>query len=295
MKIQTTLATAAAALFVLTGCSTASETSLDSSLQSDSDQALTYVDPVTDANRTLVESTCTSVTSAYDDWVARNVSSKTPTGKVARDGLIYTLAEAIDTLKTILSEDEIKAGQQELGDVDYGYSAAAVAAGMINLNNTIYNQEHGFAPYWTAGSYTTIDQVYENAVKEPCGSLSGSQAALDSAAAAPAIEAAERTAIRYPDIRSLTDALKVADSSICTKEKPDGDWHMICSNSKGIFTANLFLFNADASEDFVYSTPDRTYPDSVEIYGPNWSVTVSNEAVADLDAIASAIGGIVYR
>ncbi len=294
MTIRRLAYLALAASLTLSGCSASGNTSSDFDDSAMSVEADSYVDSVTEANRETVESACTLVTSAYNSWKILGASSSTIGGKKARDAVVSDLETADTNFKAFLSDADIEAGRDSLSDTEYGFTAAQVAAGMQNLWRTIYNMETGQFPTWTAGKMATIDTVYDNAVVRPCESLSGSAAAIASAEAAPGIADAEATATHYADIRALTDAFISAAPELCSKEQEDGNWHMICYDKKAQYTASLMWWDPATSADFEYTTPEKRYEASLQLYGPNWTLSIDSTLDVDAAAIAASMGGILY-
>jgi hypothetical protein len=240
-----------------------------------------------------MQTACASVTSAYESWIITGGNSESATGSLGRQGTINALDSAMSMMAIFVSDAELEAGRESLGEKENGFTAAELAAGLSNFKNVITNWEALDARPWTAGEMATIDGIYENAVKKTCASLAGTDAAAQGLENQEAREVTEADAVSYSTIEEVIAAYEQAggDCSNPTFQDANGEnYQAFCESADGTATGSVWMWPS-----FEYSRPEKTYDTVNQIYGPTWSIDLPIDLDIDPASVADKMGGIFYQ
>ena len=240
-----------------------------------------------------MQTACMSVTSAYESWIIAGGHSESETGSLGRQGTINALDNSLSLLAGFVSNEELEAGRESLGTKENAFTAAELAAGLSNFRNIISNWEALNPEPWTAGKMVTIDGVYENAVKQTCASLAGTDAAAEGLENQGSREAKEADAVSYSTIEEVIAAYERAggDCSKPTFQDANGEiYNAFCESADGTSTGSVWMWDS-----YEYARPEKMYDTLHQIYGPTWSLDLPVELDLDPADVANKMGGVLYQ
>lgn len=240
-----------------------------------------------------MQTACASVTSAYESWIIAGGNSESATGSIGREGTINALDSSLEMIAIFVSDEELESARESLGTKENSFTAAELAAGLSNFRKIISNWEALNPEPWTAGKMVTIDGVYENAVKQTCASLAGTDAAAQGLENQSAREAKEADAVSYSTIEEVIEAYNLAggDCSKPTFQDVNGEkYNAFCESADGTATGSVWIWDS-----YEYARPEKMYDTVHQIYGPTWSLDLPIELQLDPTDVANKMGGILYQ
>ena len=249
-----------------------------------------------EANLPLVKIVCQSVATPYETWITAGGDTMSSIGSVARRQTMTALDAGIANLSEIVSKAELDAAEQTLSDKEHSFTAADVSLGLSRFRTAITSWEALNEDPWTAGQMVTIDNSFYRNVQTPCGSLAGTDEAIQDEASVGSRDEVEANAKRYESLEQVIEAYEGAGGpcSPAAIDRNDNWEQASCSYLGQEFFGSISFYKA--FEDYEQSRPTELtggYYDFV--YGPNWLVFVPKDEGFDFRDIAEKMGGIPFE
>jgi hypothetical protein len=240
---------------------------------------------VNSEERLAMDTACMTVASAYNSWAAMNARTDTDLGAMGLESTQTTLDQAVILLSEYYSADELAEGIEYNKTDKPAKKSEHIAASMIHFYSAINNLDSE----WAAGSYVTIDNLFEKDIVKRCDSLDVTLEEADSLKNAEeeaiAANESELAALRsYTDLNQLLRDYESA-GGFCPISEEDTSYALICRSEDGQnFVGRIWISDPDPKSFVEKQSPG--------IYGADWFITMDADHAAGGNEIAEALGGV---